>query len=693
MTSRLARLPVVALMGLVGFWAGDVLCGYASVALPGLSSAFDGGSAPVDLWAYVTSGEGPLGLSFERLQLLCGVAAAALVVLAASLGGPRDDHMIRPEEQTGSNRLGGPADYAKYEHGKSTPSWPKPAWCETLADDNILISGNCRVALSDNPDRNCRPSNRHTFVMAGSGAGKTYNYVTSNVLQLNASYVFSDPKRELFARFANLLVAHGYVVKVIDLTDDASMRASDHYDPFRYAKDMTEVEAIAETFIKNTTTSEASSSGNSEFFENMEKMGYCAIYGLELFYFAGQGSKEDFTLPSALDFVALLKAEGDAAESALDRIFYGTEQTNGVAGYRQFLDEQVLPRYASEQDMRARAPEWQPMAAYEGLKSASGSPEEMAGVVSSMYNRLRPFMNPTLRQMTSDDTLELDRLGKRKTAIFLCIPDTGGPYDFLAAMVASQVFRVNVRVADADVEHRHHLPIPVICYFDELANIGRIPRLGELFNTLRSRWINLVAITQYSDQLKVAYKEAARSVEAACSLFVYLGCGDYETCERLSKMIGEKTVRYEETSVSRSQSGSSTSVSSRWIKVPILSASELYTAGLDKDESLVKVAQDVWVRDSKPDPQRHPRWRELQEAGETDLATFRASHPLPRGHPPTGMRARRAPRPVQARVDFDAQGTPRRIRFSGAPSGRPESPAPSVASDTANHKNERTGKD
>ncbi|MBP3885817.1 MAG: type IV secretory system conjugative DNA transfer family protein, partial [Olsenella sp.] len=569
------------------------------------------------------------GIEATPVPLAAGAALALAVIVLSVRASAVDDLEVDADAQYGDQSLATAREWEPYAHASATGrdddgrrvAWPRPEWCERLEDDNFLLTEDVRLALTDNPARRWRPPNHHMFVIAGSGAGKTYNFVTTNVLQLNASYVFTDPKGELFSRFANLLERHGYEVRLLDLRpDEEAIRSSHGYNPLHYCESNTQVDDVVERLVKSTSSPESSANSNADWFTNMEKLAYGAIWKMELWWFAKNGNPDDYNVPSAYDWLEKLRLSGEAAQSELDLVFFATRAQHGFSGYREWVTESLLQsRCHGDESLLRNQPEWEPINNYEGFTSMAGSPETSASVLSSCYNRLRPFMNSAVREvLTRRDELDLDQLGTRKQALFILTADYGGPYDFLASMLASQLFAVNARVGDNSPGH--HLPIPVVCYLDEIANIGALPRLPQLFATLRSRWINLVAITQYSQQLKPLYREGARGIMANSSVLLYLGAGDYETCEEISKMIGKHTVHHRERSITRSESGTSTQESTKYTERPVVSADELFNIAGDPNRMLAHIALNRWVEGRKPDPRSHPRFSEI--GGENEVTDF-----------------------------------------------------------------------
>lgn len=573
--------------------------------------------------AYLSALASPyLGFSLNP-WCVASSALIALLVFRAYLSASRfSDLDVSGYEQGETQVLAKPGDWDCYTHvsewarvnGKKTP-WPKPEWCEKIEDDNIIVSSSTKIGFSDNPDFNHNPKNRHMFVVAGSGSGKTYNFVTSNVLQLNASYVFTDPKGELFNRFAMFLQAHGYVVRSLDLRpDEERLKAGFHYNPLAYCKDGTQVNDFVDKFVAATSSSSVGGSSNEDYFVNMEKLFYAGILKMELFWFAKQGNTDDFNLPSIYDWLQTLNLDGNDTQSILELVFFATTEKDGFGGYEEFVRKS---HPGLGEDAYKELAEWEPIVNFKAFISMAKSPETVASVVSSCFNRLRPFMNPAMRSvLMGGDELELEQLGQRKQALFILMSDNKGPYDALASILVSQLFSVNARIADDSPSG--HLKIPVICYLDEIANIAKLPNLAELFATLRSRWINLVAITQYLGQLKATYKDAAEGIEANCAIFLYLGGGNMETCKQLSERIGKHSVKYLARSTSRSNSGYSVSEGEHFASKDLISASELYNLSDDdqrggKNQCLVHLGFDRWLLDEKPDPKAHPRFKELNE--------------------------------------------------------------------------------
>lgn len=616
--NKVKHIGITVCCVLLGFLIGNLLTQFIFVSFS-TSSSIDFNS-----WILQCISSKFLGVSFDQIPMAVGIFAALGMLgsqQASQAKRKNKDVDIDPALAHGSERWATIAERAPYAHSslitKDTAGkkvrWDKPVCCEELLDDNIILSEHTKMALSDNPNRNFKPSNKHIYVMAGSGAGKTFNFLRTNVMQLNGSMVFTDPKGENFKIFANFLTKHGYKVRVLNLRDEDSMFASNQYNPMRYVRNMTDVSVIIDMFIKYTSSQ--GSKGN-DFFEKAERQLYSALLGYLFFCYGKQARLSDCTIPNMLDLLVMAQAK-DRSKSPLDLIFFGTLEDDGYYGFQQRLVDQ----YDGSLELAMKGEEWTVITSYEGFKSTAGSPETMASVVASCFVRLDAFSKSAVRHLFSDDTLELQKIGEEKTAIFIITKDTGSPYDFAAAMLLYQLFDINIALADAS--ESGHLPIPVMCYLDELANIGQIPNLEKLFATARSRWINLVAIVQDQGQLENVYGKTAQSIISNCATMVYLGASDEKSAEWLSKQMGNTTRAVTEWSQSYTATGGSTSKSRRYIQVPLMSSSEILNVGLDPDECLTKHKQARWLKDKKPDPTQHPRWKELIDCGSCDIVEWR----------------------------------------------------------------------
>lgn len=659
---------------LAGFWLGDVGYQFATEYAPQLFSLDGKALSFAFLGEFFTSvmTRNTLGISLEMPAIISGVVAALVIVGTAAYTITSENRYKDPTEAYGTARWATVEERAQYAHITDTATiryslldfahdklgyrgdtkdfrkkdgtvlsrllskiswnkkvpWPKPDYCETIEDDNIILSKHSRIAFSDSPDRLHSPANRHIYLIAGSGSGKTFRFVKTNLMQLNASFAFTDPKGELYRDTAKFLTNNGYDVRVVDLRDEKGLMNGDRINPFANAENMTDIDDIVSMFIKTTSDPK---SNDQQFFKDMEKAVYSAVAGA--LHFLGDMLYKNTgdpaylnmcTFPAILDHVIELKTDG-YDKCALEIFFDGTTAEDGFYGYRQ----RILELHGNNEEEARNSPEWAPLISWDSYRSSGDSPETRASIEASCNARLNLFGRAAVRKLFSEDTLNLEQIGKKKMAFFFIINEQGGPYDFAAAIALSQLFSVNSNIAKHS--ESGHLDIPVICYLDELANIGQIRNLEKLFAVMRGYWINLVAITQDLSQLKNVYGDFAKSIYSNSATTLYFGGSDHDTAEEISKEIGDETVPVKSESVSRAANGSiSVSESTQYIRARLIEASELRSDRFKGDDMnspgqcVNHLTETYWFLDSKPDPISHKRWKELISAGKARIEEYSA---------------------------------------------------------------------
>lgn len=653
-----SKVLIIAIMATLGFWLGNIGFLYAVEAVPSISLEPNAPTMPDPFEFVMSRVDRPLlGISTDKWPVLVGIAAAVGIVAGASA----KSHKIKPDisidEVHGSQELATVEDRAIFEHRKETAEWPCPSWCAEVEDDNIIVTQRTKLAGTSNPDYEIEQmcSNRHVFIMGASGRGKTYTLVGPNILQLNGSLVISDPKGEIFRKYAAFLEANGYEVECLNLRDEEMIRASSCYNPLMYTDDITAINQCVLYFIENTKGEDHE--GDKAFFINMETLFYSAIIGLFVFWFKANGHPGDCTMPAIIDYLLMAKDMAADGPSALDTVFYGDPASPEIPSFKDY----VVARYERGEEvlLDKDIPEVAVLDAYTMYKSNAGDPETEANVISSVAARLSKFNNPAIRRLLSRDDLDLSSMGKRKRALFLGVKAETGPYDFVAAMALNQLFDQNVsRAASSPTGH---LDIPIWCWLDELANIGKIPNLSKLFAVTRSYWINLVAIVQDGKQLEARYGKDAESIISNSAVFVFLGSKRWEDCELVSKQMGNTTrMAREVTRTTNPGGGVSVQESFRPYSVPLMSPAELYNfdyrrgTGFDPSKCLTHYFGSNWCLDDKFDLKTHRRYPELKAAGDTDFVQWSRCREAART-----QRAHRSLPPAEdaAEIDLDQPGT------------------------------------
>ena len=364
-------------------------------------------------------------------------------------------------------------------------------------DKNIVLSNDVFLSLNTKKTR----KNLNVCILGGSGAGKTRFYVKPNLMKLNTSYIVTDPKGDLFRETGKLFKENGYEIKVINTK---SMNESMKYNLFKYINSDDDVLKMVKTLIKNTNEGK---NGGDPFWEKSETTLLLALF----FYLYYEAPKEEQNLPMIMEMLdyAEVREDDEEFESDLDTLFRELEEEN--------------PQHIAVRQ-------------YNSYKVGAG--KTLKSILISVKTRLTFLTIPTVANLLSTDEMELELIGDRKTILYVIIPDTDTTYNFIVAMLYTQLF--DVLINRADNFHHGALPIPVRGIFDEFANIGQIPEFEKILATIRSRGISANIILQSIAQLKNMYKDTWEAIIDCCDSTVFLG--GQKTAEYVSKKLGKTTI-------------------------------------------------------------------------------------------------------------------------------------------------------
>ena len=340
--------------------------------------------------------------------------------------------------------------------------------------------------------------------MDGSGSGKSASYSIPNAFQMLGSYVFTDPKGELYDKTAGYLRKNGYEIKVLNLVNPAN---SDGYNPLLHIRSEIDVDVIANTIVKGQ---KAEGGASDPFWDDSAEMLLKAL----IYYLLATRPEEEQNLASCAELVR-------------------AANTNGGSNLLTELMSQ-LPY-----DHPARM----------NYKSIEIAPEKTYGsILSSLQSKLGKFDSKEIAEVTSTDTIDFDEIGSRKTAVYVISSDTHKAYDFLLTIFFSQMIQQLYDFAD---KNGGRLKMPTFFILDEFANIGQIPDFDKKISTSRSRGISFSVILQNLDQLEAVYEKSYETIMGNCDTHVFLGSNSFKTVEYFSKALGEKTISRESLSVNR----------------------------------------------------------------------------------------------------------------------------------------------
>ena len=400
---------------------------------------------------------------------------------------------------------------------------------------NIPLTATEALTMESRPKQPKYARNKNIVVIGGSGSGKTRFFVKPSVMQMNCSMVITDPKGTLIEECGKMLAKgppkkdkNGNIMKdksgkvvhepyVIKVLNTINFSKSLHYNPFAYIRSEKDILKLVTTIIVNTKGEGEKAS--EDFWVKAEKLLYTALIAF-IWY---EGDEEEKNLNTLLDLLneSETREEDETYQNPVDMMFLE-------------LEERDPQHFAVRQ--------------YKKYKMAAGKTAK--SILISCGARLAPFDIAELREIMSYDEMELDKIGDRKTALFLIMSDTDTTFNFVIAMLQSQLF--NLLCDKADDEYGGRLPVHVRVIADEFANIGQIPQFDKLIATIRSREISASIILQSQSQLKAMYKDSADTILGNCDTTLFLGGKEKTTLKEMSELLGKETIDLYNTSETRS---------------------------------------------------------------------------------------------------------------------------------------------
>lgn len=413
-------------------------------------------------------------------------------------------------------------------------------------DNNIILTQEVRMSLNTRQHR----ENLNVLVIGGSGSGKSRFYVKPNLMQLNTSYVVTDPKGELLRSCGRLMKKAGYEIRVFNLID---MAHSNNYNPFNYIYDKdgnvnkTYVMKMVNCLMKNTK--QEGSSGGDQFWDDSTK-----------------------ALILAISFYLLEKADAkDVNNNSLDRNFSTVMKMLRLAEISEQDENHRSPLDDMMDELREENPQSMAVSFYADFKKAPA--ETAKSILISAAVRFAAFNLPEVADLTHTDNIHLDTLGDKKTALFVIIPSSDATFNFLAAMMYTQLF--DTLYDTANFKYGGRLPVHVRCLLDEFANVGTIPDFDKLLATMRSMEISANIIIQNLAQLKKMYDKSWEILTGNCDSLLFLGGQEASTLEAISKSLGKETIDVVSQNRTRSHKSPSTSENNSILGRELMTTDEL----------------------------------------------------------------------------------------------------------------------
>ena len=510
--------------------------------------------------------------SLHPLDLVIGIIVGVVLRLAVYMKG-KNAKKYRHNTEYGSARWGTHKDIEPFE--------------DPVFQNNVILTRTEWLMMSNRPKNPANARNKNVLIVGGSGSGKTRFWLKPNLLQMHSSYVITDPKAQVLSecgkaleRGAPKLDEKGNLVKdkngkiiyepyEIRVFNTINFKKSQHYNPFAYIHSEKDILKLVTALIANT---KGDGKATDEFWTKAETLLYTALIGY-IHYEAPENEQNFATLLEMLNSMDVREDDEDY-QNPVDMMFEALRKKNpNHFAVRQFVKFK--------------------MAAGKTLKS----------ILVSCGARLAPFDIQEVRDITMYDELELDKLGDRKTALFLLMSDTDSTFNFLISMIYTQLF--NLLCEKADDVYGGRLPVHVRCLIDECANIGQIPNLEKLVATIRSREISACLVLQAKSQLKAIYKDNADTIVGNMDSQIFLGGSEPTTLKDLNQALGKETIDTYNTGENRGREQSH-SLNYQKLGHDLLSVDEL--AVLDGSKCILQLRGVRPFLSDKYDLTKHPNY-------------------------------------------------------------------------------------
>lgn len=510
------------------------------------------------------------GVFFDSGALYAGLIGFGLPMLVyASM----DKNLYRQGEEQGSARFATLKEMRRFE--------------DVDFEKNMIFSKQVKMGLFNFRLAYNVQLNKNVIVIGLPGDGKTFTFVLPNLMQMNSNFVVTDPKGNLVHEVGRMLEKAGYAVKIFDLI---RLKNSDRFNPFHYMKSELDIDRISEAITEGTKKSEYT---GEDFWVQAELMLQRALIGYLYFDSKDTETGVQLYMPNlghVADLLRNMYREDPDVPSPVEQMF-------------EELNEHQPNNYAYKQ--------WKLFQNFKG--------ETRNSVVAILSSRYSIFDHEDVRNLISDDTMEVDTWNTKKIAVFIAIPETNNAFNFLSSILFAIGFEVLTHKADDILQGKvpgysrknlRHIQF----IFDEFAQIGRIPNFAQVLSSIRSREMSIKIIIQAVNQLESLYKSDWKTIFNNCATHLFLGTNDKDTMEYYSTRSGKQTIRTRSTSKSHSYRNGSSSENKQIQGRPLLTPDEVARIGVE--EGLVFISKQNVFRDKKASVYDHPRKDEIASSPE-----------------------------------------------------------------------------
>lgn len=510
------------------------------------------------------------GVFFDSGALYAGLIGFSLPILVYS---SMDKNLYRQGEEQGSARFATLKEMRRFE--------------DVDFEKNMIFSKQVKMGLFNFRLAYNVQLNKNVIVIGLPGDGKTFTFVLPNLMQMNSNFVVTDPKGNLVHEVGKMLEKAGFAVKIFDLI---RLKNSDRFNPFHYMKSELDIDRISEAITEGTKKSEYT---GEDFWVQAELMLQRALIGYLYFDSKDPETGVQLYMPNlghVADLLRNIYREDPDVLSPVEQMF-------------EELNEHQPNNYAYKQ--------WKLFQNFRG--------ETRNSVVAILSSRYSIFDHEDVRNLISEDTMEMDTWNTKKTAVFIAIPETNNAFNFLSSILFAIGFEVLTHKADDILQgkvpgyNRKNLR-HIQFIFDEFAQIGRIPNFAQVLSSIRSREMSIKIIIQAVNQLESLYKSDWKTIFNNCATHLFLGTNDKDTMEYYSTRSGKQTIRTRSTSKSHSYRNGSSSENKQIQGRPLLTPDEVARIGVE--EGLVFISKQNVFRDKKASVYDHPRKDEIASSPE-----------------------------------------------------------------------------
>ena len=499
--------------------------------------------------------------SFHLADLCIGAAVGGFFRLAVYLKG-KNTKKYRKNMEYGSARWGTAADIQPY--------------IDPVFENNIILTQTERLTMNNRPKDPKTARNKNVLIIGGSGSGKTRFWLKPNLMQCASetypvSFVVTDPKGSIVVECGKLLLRRGYEIRILNTIN---FKKSMHYNPFAYLHSEKDILKLVTTLIANTKGGSEKNGG--DFWTQAEALLYSAL--IAYIHYEAPMEEQNFSTLLALVNAMETREDDEDFQNPVDLMF-------------EALEKEKPDCFAVRQ--------------YKKYKLAAGKTAK--SILISCGARLAPFDIQELRDLMAYDELSLDTIGDRKTALFLIMSDTDTTFNFVLAMLQSQL--LNLLCDKADDFYGGRLPVHVRLLLDEFANIGQIPNFDKLIATIRSREISAAIVLQSLSQLKAIYKDAAEIIIDNCDSTVFLS-GRGKNAKEIAEALGKETIDTYNTGENRGRE-KSYSLNYQKLGKELMSQDEI--AVMDGGKCILQLRGVRPFFSDKYDITKHPHYKYLSD--------------------------------------------------------------------------------